>query len=329
MSKWIVWTGTDAQWDEQLLKFPNACVYQSSSWGDHRADFGWSVTRLVESSQNSGCAQILTKRVFGTTVAWVPGGPAGDFNKLDKTFNQQILKLTQSRRLYIRINSLEMMSQKSQQQLKSNNWASANNKFSTGMSLNYSLLAPQATRRESLSSNWGRNLRRGETRNTDPYIWSNYTAQEIADVYTQLSEYKDLAPDVDTPSFETISSLINNCREYFLLIRCDDEQGNPLAIRGALIFGAKAWDIFAAVTPQGRKQYSSYPTLWKLFNSCADEKISNYDLSGVDPVKNKGVYDFKHGTGATEISYLGEWDRGTPFFVRPLVGRLIGYRRNL
>jgi lipid II:glycine glycyltransferase (peptidoglycan interpeptide bridge formation enzyme) len=329
MSKWIVWSGTDEQWDEQLLKFSNACVYQSSSWGGHRADFGWRVTRLIESTQNSGFAQILTKKVFGTTVAWIPGGPVGDLKNLDETFDQQVLGLTQSSRLYIRINSLEMTSQKSQQQLKFNNWAPVKNKFSTGVSLNYSLLAPEAIRRESLSSNWGRNLRRGETRNTDPYVWSNYTAKEIADVYTQLSEYKDLAPDVDTPSFETINSLINSCRNYVHLIRCDDEQGNPLAIRGALMFGEKAWDIFAAVTPQGRKQYSSYPTLWKLFNSCADAKISNYDLSGVDPIKNKGVYDFKHGTGATEINYLGEWDRGTPFFIRPLVGRLIGYRRNL
>ena len=329
MFKWIVWSGTDEQWDEQLLKFSNACVYQSSSCGDHRADFGWKVTRLVESTQNSGFAQILTKKVFGTTVAWIPGGPVGDLKNLDETFDQQVLGLTQSSRLYIRINSLEMTSQKSQQQLKFNNWAPVKNKFSTGVSLNYSLLAPEAIRRESLSSNWGRNLRRGETRNTDPYVWSNYTAKEIADVYTQLSEYKDLAPDVDTPSFETINSLINSCRNYVHLIRCDDEQGNPLAIRGALMFGEKAWDIFAAVTPQGRKQYSSYPTLWKLFNSCADAKISNYDLSGVDPIKNKGVYDFKHGTGSTEINYLGEWDRGTPFFIRPLVGRLIGYRRNL
>lgn len=328
MSKWILWSGTDEQWDEQLLKFSNACVYQSSSWGDHRADFGWKVTRLVESTQNSGFAQILTKKVFGTTVAWIPGGPVGDLKNLDETFDQQVLGLTQSSRLYIRINSLEMMSQKSQQQLKFNNWAPVKNKFSTGVSLNYSLLAPEAIRRESLSSNWGRNLRRGETRNTDPYVWSNYTAKEIADVYTQLSEYKDLAPDVDTPSFETINSLINSCRNYVHLIRCDDEQGNPLAIRGALMFG-KSLGYFAAVTPQGRKQYSSYPTLWKLFNSCADAKISNYDLSGVDPIKNKGVYDFKHGTGATEINYLGEWDRGTPFFIRPLVGRLIGYRRNL
>jgi lipid II:glycine glycyltransferase (peptidoglycan interpeptide bridge formation enzyme) len=52
-------------------------------------------------------------------------------------------------------------------------------------------------------------------------------------------------------------------------------------------------------------------------------------LSGIDPVKNKGVYDFKHGTGATEIKYVGEWDNGTPFYVQPLVGRLIRYRKNL
>jgi lipid II:glycine glycyltransferase (peptidoglycan interpeptide bridge formation enzyme) len=91
--------------------------------------------------------------------------------------------------------------------------------------------------------------------------------------------------------------------------------------------GNKAWDIFAAATPQGRKQYSSYVTAWSLFNFCAKSQIANYDLSGIDPIKNKGVYDFKNGTGATEIKYIGEWESGSPFFVQPIVSRLLKYRK--
>ena len=328
-SNWSQWSGTDADWDKQLLEQENNCVYQTSSWGNHRTDFNWKVVRLTSGEQNSCQAQILTKSTFGTTIAWVPGGPIGDLIQLDKAFDQEILKITNSKKLYIRINALAATSQDEEHQLLTCGWKPVKKKFSTGISLNYSLDSSEIIRRELLSTNWNRNLRRGETRNTAPYEWVDYNAEEIADVYRQLSEYKDLVPDADTPSFQTIASLVNNCRAHLRIIRCDDEHGKALAIRGALTFGAKAWDIFAAVTPQGRKQYSSYVTAWTLLNSCADSKITNYDLSGIDPINNKGVYDFKHGTGAHEIKYLGEWDRGTPFFIQPLAGRLIRYRKKL
>jgi FemAB family len=327
-SNWTQWNGTDIEWDTQLLKFAEPCAYQNSSWGNHRIDFGWRILRLIDSSQSSCIAQVLVKTKFGTTIAWVPGGPVGDLARLDEGFDETILKLTDNSRLYIRINLLNPTNSESQKLLEANDWKSAKNKFSTGVSLDYSLQTKEPSRRDLLSTNWGRNLRRGETRNIEPYIWKTYSAEEIASVYHQLNEYKDLEINIDTPSLETISSLIKNCRPNLVLVRCDDSLGNPLAIRGALCFGTKAWDIFAAVTPVGRKQYSSYVTAWKLFDECVNLNFTNYDLSGVDPINNKGVYDFKKGTGAKEVTYLGEWDRGAPFFIAPLAGRLIGYLRN-
>lgn len=327
-SNWTQWSGTDFEWDAELLNFVEPCAYQNSSWGNHRLDFGWKILRLIDGSQSSCLAQVLVKSKLGTTIAWVPGGPVGDLSGLDAGFNELIRHLTGDSRLFIRINLLKPTKSESEKLLNANGWRSARNKFSSGLSLNYSLQADEPSRRELLSTNWRRNLRRGETRNIDPYIWSNYSAEDIANVYYQLSEYKDLETNIDIPSLKTISSLISNCHKNLILIRCDDAQGQPIAIRGALSFGKKAWDILAATTPIGRKQYSSYVTAWKLFNVCVDMNITNYDLSGVDPIHNKGVYDFKKGTGAKEVTYLGEWDRGAPFFVAPLAGRLIGYRRN-
>ncbi len=328
-SNWTQWSGPDSEWDAQLLKFAEPCAYQTSSWGNHRVDFGWKILRLVHESQKSCAAQVLVKTKFGTSIAWVPGGPVGDLITLDKGFDELILKLTGYSRLFIRLNSLEPTDSNSQHSLRANGWQPAKSKFSTGLSLIYPLQAEELSRRELLTTNWLRNLRRGETRNVDPYIWSNYSAEDIANIYQQLDEYKGLETNVDTPSLETISSLISKCRKNLLLVRCDDSNGNPLAIRGALYLGKKAWDIFAATSPVGRKQYSSYVTTWKLFSACVDMKITNYDLSGIDPINNKGVYDFKKGTGAKEVAYLGEWDRGSPSFIGPLAGRLIGYRRNL
>jgi lipid II:glycine glycyltransferase (peptidoglycan interpeptide bridge formation enzyme) len=178
-----------------------------------------------------------------------------------------------------------------------------------------------------LSSNWARNLHRGEAKNSKPYEWTNFTPEAIANIYGQLTRYKDLDSVSDTPSFEVIRSIIDKCVSNLKIFRCDNEHGEPLAIRGAILLGNKAWDIFAAATPQGRKQYSSHVTTWALLNYCASEHCTTYDLSGIDPVNNKGVYDFKRGTGATEVKYIGEWETGSPFYVQPIVGRLLRYRK--
>jgi lipid II:glycine glycyltransferase (peptidoglycan interpeptide bridge formation enzyme) len=324
--KWLPWTGTASQWDARLLELNSSCVYQSSSWSDHRANFGWKSVCLV-SETNRCYAQVLYKSAFKTTVAWIPGGPLGDQSEVTTELVAAIQQITKSKRVYVRLNLLEELDAVCAQSLQTNNWHRASAKLSSGLSLIYRLDKDEPTRRNALSTNWGRNLRRGERRNSKPYLWTEVSADVISDLYTQLSEYKDLTESGEIPSAATINSLIKCCTSELRVIRCDDEAGKPLAVRGALIFGSKAWDIFAAVSPQGRKQYSSYVTAWSLLNHCATENCRTYDLSGIDPVKNKGVYDFKHGTGATEIKYIGEWELGSPFFVQPIVSRLLKYRK--
>ena len=326
--KWSPWTGTSSQWDARLLELNSPCVYQSSGWSNHRANFGWKSVHLV-SETNRCYAQVLYKSVFKTTVAWIPGGPLGDQSEINTELVTAIQQITKTKRVYVRFNLLEESDTIYVQSLQTNQWHQVSAKLSSGLSLICGLDKDEPTRRNALSTNWGRNLRRGESRNTQPYLWTEASADVISDLYQQLSEYKDLAKSGEIPSAATIESLIKCCRNELRVFRCDDETGRPLAVRGALIFGKKAWDIFAAVSPQGRKQYSSYVTAWSLLNHCAAENCRTYDLSGIDPVNNKGVYDFKHGTGATEIKYIGEWESGSPFFVQPIVSRLLKYRKTL
>ena len=325
---WSEWLGTNEQWDVQQLKLSQPCVYQSSSWAAHRATFGWRSIRLM-SATNTCFAQVLYRNVCGLTIAWIPGGPSGDLGDVNKNLITEFRRFTRTSRVYFRLNSLEQINQDIERHLVDNKFCRVTHKLSSGLSLIYSLNGDQIKQRENLSSNWGRNLRRGETRNNKPYLWQQVDTAGVAGLYQKLAEYKDLAATSEIPKSETINSLIKNCKNHLLVFRCDDDLGQPLAIRGALIFGDRAWDIFAAVSPQGRKQYASYVTAWALFNHCAETNVKNYDLSGVDPIHNKGVYDFKHGTGATEIKYVGEWDCGTPIFVKPIVGRLLKYRKNL
>jgi lipid II:glycine glycyltransferase (peptidoglycan interpeptide bridge formation enzyme) len=50
------------------------------------------------------------------------------------------------------------------------------------------------------------------------------------------------------------------------------------------------------------------------------------ELGGIDPENNKGVFDFKNGTGAQITTYLGEWDQSSPNGLRKLISIILSRR---
>jgi lipid II:glycine glycyltransferase (peptidoglycan interpeptide bridge formation enzyme) len=111
-----------------------------------------------------------------------------------------------------------------------------------------------------------------------------------------------------------------------VLIRMDDETGNLLSVRGALIQQTIAWDFIAVTAPEGRKTYSSNRTLIALAQECARRGCTALELGGIDQENNKGVFDFKNGTGARITTYLGEWERSTPSGLHKLVSMVLTRR---
>ena len=67
----------------------------------------------------------------------------------------------------------------------------------------------------------------------------------------------------------------------------------------------KGFDILAATNSEGRKVYASYGVFWEIIKYFKLSKLKNYDLSGIDEINNKGVYNFKKGTGSVIVKYLG------------------------
>ena len=90
---------------------------------------------------------------------------------------------------------------------------------------------------------------------------------------------------------------------------------------------AQAFDLLAAANPSARKVYASHELLWQLFNDCFEKGILRYDLGGVDPQQNKGVFDFKKGTGAELFTYLGEWEAASPKWVKSIANCMLHLKR--
>ena len=335
---WSIWTGTNTEWNKKVASLEGQNIYQSAQWADHKSNAGWQTMRFIyarnDSSYDSGSDSAITTIAqclvrsgpLKSFVVWIPGGPLGDLETIGKGFVQAVKQHLGASLIYLRASITLQATSELETKLKLRKWKKAKKVIGAALSMIYLLNTDQQTRVEKCSPNWKRNLKRSAKNVSAPYVWETPNPQEISSAYELMDGYKKVEGLSLQRPVSDLQSVISVFGSQLLLIRIDDLNGDPLAIRGALIFENLAWDFIALTTPAGRKTYASYAVFWYLAQKCFEAGVRQIDLSGIDPEKNKGVYDFKNGTGATPIEYQGEWEVSSPSWFRPLASRLVSRR---
>ena len=320
---------SDEEWNRCIRSLPGHTPYQLTQWASHRRNFGWNSIRLVASHDGEpvGMVQVLMKRVLPlVSIAWVPGGPGGELRLLNDQFRSLILEASDSPFVLIRMSVQREFADLDEVNMRNHGWKSSKHTILSGTSLVYDLSIGEEEREHLLTRNWRHNLRRGYKRNLKVSEWADPNPVAMKAVYDQMHEYKGTTHLAQQNSLESITSLITQFRNDCIVVRCDDEEGNIIALRGAIISGNWGSDIFAAATREGRKNYASYVTFWELMRLCKERGVSTYDMGGADPINNRGVYDFKQGTGARVIHHLGEWEFARPSFLGSIASRIVAAR---
>lgn len=271
-------------------------------------------------------AQVLYKKISPlATVCWIPGGPVGDLEFCDTELISLIKNTLTAPIFYIHMSALTPYSDGNASSLKSHGWQKPSRMLNSDKTLVYDIDQNITARRVKLSKNWSRNLSRGEQRKLSVSEWTNPTAAEITSLTDEMSRYKRLRHNRQKIA-QVTESLLANFETDILMVKCTNSQGELLALRGAIKLGHKAFDMFAATGSAGRKEYASNLCFWKLIELCERDGITHYDLSGVDPERNQGVYNFKKGIGASDFTYLGEWSYSRPRIVGAIISRMISRR---
>ena len=325
MLTWKKWEGTGDEWDANLLKFPDYNIYQSFGWGEHRGAFGWHPIRMIcEDSGKIVCAaQSLVRHLpLGTEFAWVPGGPVGDPDIWADTFPKALKSALGCRFLYCRVNNMRPDTTREVKALSAL-WRKPEFRLHTGLSMSYAPSAGEPVRLGRMSKNWSRNFRRAQKTGNAVRLWDSPDPDEMHSIYREMQEYKSLGEQFTR---DALASILKRFEGRCMVVRCDDSAGKLLSFRGALLFGERGWDIFSASTNAARKVYASHAAFWELMNRCAERGVTWYDMSGVDPVRGKGVYDFKKGTGAEDLKFLGEWDTASFPLLRRLANLVVKWR---
>ncbi len=325
---WKIFEGDDSDWDELLKQLGQKCVFQSSRWARHKSSTGWSSARIVKNTGDSQIAIqcLVRKGPFGIAMAWAPGGFAGDLSLTDKLFSSSLKQLLKSQFLYIRFGMMIEFNSSEASLLANAGFRKSKNPIGAKQSMLLSIHGDQEVMLSAASSNWKRNYKRSLRTPSSPYVWNDASPEQLEAAYRAMDEFKK----VEGMKLQMSASDIRSVQECFgqdlVLIRMDDESGNMLSVRGALIQQSTAWDFIAVTTPDGRRVYSSHRTLLALAQECARRGCTTLELGGIDPENNKGVFDFKNGTGAQITTYLGEWDRSTPNGIHKLVSMVLTRR---
>ena len=304
-------------WKEASGMLGASNYLQMWGWGEYRSCFGWEPLRCVARGKGGrpvAMAQILIRRLPGRlAMVWVPGGVMGDTASWAPSFFDGVRELTGIRRLLLRINDLRPSAAADVVQLRANGWARPIRPLTSGLSLLWNIDVPGAERRAALSKNWRHNLKRSEKNGLLVEEWPRPDLDEIAALYREMESLKSLPQQISGAEVEKMMvSLAGN----ILCFRCVDDAGRLVALRACALENNRAWDLLAAAGESARRLYATYLTLWRLVDECHARGVTTYDLSGIDPLNNKGVWYFKRGTGAVPVEYLGEWEMASSEWLR-------------
>jgi hypothetical protein len=321
MTRWQLLTDEAARqgWDDNLFRFADCSPFQTFSWGQYNRTLGWQPYYFAAFDEkdeiNAMCLGLLRRYPFGVGLMWCVGGLVGDIHAWDENLRKTILESTGLKHLYFRFRCDRERDIKDVLFLNNASWTRTSFMMTSGMSMEFDLSKTEDELLAGLSRRWNRNLKAARKNKLIIKKCLNPNIEEICRVYSEMEANKNL-PQLF--SQEKLENLFKYSADNLIFYRCEDEEGRLLCFRGCLIVGRRATDYLAAADEQGRMMRASYATLWELLLECKKQGVTSYDLGGIDPWANPGVYTFKKETGARETEALGEWDWATSEALRML-----------
>lgn len=157
--------------------------------------------------------------------------------------------------------------------------------------------------RRSLDPKW-RNKLSGAEKNNLKVVAGNGREeyQTFCQVYSQMRKRKTFETTVDTDEFGHIQEALAESQRMRILI-CEDK-GVPVAGLVASAMGDSAIYLLGATSDDGLNTKGAYLLQWTMIQWLKENGIRWYDLGGIDPEGNPGVYSFKRGFSGTDVCQI-------------------------
>jgi len=307
---------TCAEWSKMLALFDDANIYQTSAYGGVR----WgekNLSRLVLKRDDEvlGIAQLRiirpTPLKFG--MAYLRWGPLWERRCLP--FDPEVPtrmacaiedEYLVRRKLYLRVlpNAFAGSSRATAMQgafcrFKPEPLGVDNTYRTFVLDLSPSL----EELRKGLDPKW-RNKLSGAEKNELKVIVGNGSAEyhSFCGIYNQMRKRKTFETTVDVDEFGRIQQNLTESQRMCIMI-CEDK-GVPVAGLVVSAMGDSAIYLLGATSDSGLKSKGAYLLHWTMIQWLKSIGVRWYDLGGIDPEGNPGVYSFKRGFSGMDLTQI-------------------------
>jgi lipid II:glycine glycyltransferase (peptidoglycan interpeptide bridge formation enzyme) len=165
------------------------------------------------------------------------------------------------------------------------------------------LAPPIEELRAHLDKKWRNQLTRSE-KNGLKVVEGNGTDEyrRFCGMYEQMQQRKGFESTVDIEEFARIQEDLPETHRMRILI-CELDR-IPVAGLVASAMGDSAIYLLGATSDNGLNAKGAYLLQWTLIRWLKESGIKWYDLGGIDPESNPGVYSFKKGFSGTDVYQL-------------------------
>ena len=161
--------------------------------------------------------------------------------------------------------------------------------------------------RANFASKWRYHLRKAEkseivvAQGTDPILFEDFRP-----LFDELVARKSLAVELDADFYGGLQPIMPEHERLHVAIAW--VEGQPAAGIVASFLGDTAVYLLGASNELGRRACAPYLLQWKVIEAAAARGVTSYDLGGIDPDGNPGVYRFKARMGGIELSAPGPYE---------------------
>ncbi|HEY7625790.1 MAG TPA: peptidoglycan bridge formation glycyltransferase FemA/FemB family protein [Ilumatobacteraceae bacterium] len=135
----------------------------------------------------------------------------------------------------------------------------------------------------------------------------------FGELHRELMARKGFNVDLDVDAYRCMQRMSD--AEERLEVRLVEQEGVPLAGHVSSALGQSKVYLFGASTPEGNRRKASYLLQWDALTAARSRGMKWYDLGGIDPDENEGVYRFKARMNGIDVTAPG------PFELLPDGGR--------
>jgi hypothetical protein len=165
-------------------------------------------------------------------------------------------------------------------------------------------LAPEVEElRKKLDAKWRNRLKRSEKNGLNVIAGTRSDEYRIfCQIYNQMRKRKTFETTVDVEEFGRIQENLPESQRMRILI-CKDKDA-PVAGLVTSAMGDSAIYLLGATNDEGLRSQGAYLLQWTMIKWLKEKGIRWYDLGGIDPERNPGVYSFKRGFSGADLMQI-------------------------